>query len=196
MQTADNLVPCHHYVSARAAPWTGAGKDPRGVRVQVAKLFSRRAVAVVAGPHLFAQPCCQPRPALLGKLLALHGEHGTDPVAVRQDLDAAVAPRPPTSRAAAAAPLQKERDAVARRRGPQPLAEIIPLVRARLAGRVVPSTPRARGLLAGRRGCGVPQRLVEPVGPPGLSQPWRAGGSPRLLRPVGVRRSWTPWAKQ
>jgi transposase len=139
MQTADNLVQCNHYFKARAEQWTRAGKDRRWVRVKVAKIFSRLAFAVVAGRQLFPHPCCQPRHYILGKLLAFHGEHGTDPPAMRRDLEAAVEQLPAKGRAAEAAPLQKELDALARRRGPQPLAEIIPLVLARLAGQVVQS---------------------------------------------------------
>ena len=56
-------------------------------------------------------------------------------------LEAAAEQLPPKSRAAEAVPLQKELDALAHRRGPQPLAEIIPLVLARLAGRMVQSKP-------------------------------------------------------
>jgi hypothetical protein len=141
MQTADNLVQCNHYFRARAGQWTRAGKDPRWVRVKVAKIFSRLAFAVVAGRQLFPHPCCQPRHYIVGKLLAFHSAHGTDPVAMRQDLEAAVEQLPPKSRAAEAQPLQQELEALGRRRGPQPLAEIIPLVLARLAGRVVQSTP-------------------------------------------------------
>jgi len=141
MQTADNLVHCNHYFGARADQWNRAGKDPRWVRVKVAKIFSRLAFAFVAGKQLFPHPCCQPRHAIVGKLLAFHSAHGTDLQAMRQDLEAAVEQLPPKSRAAEVLPLEKELDAVARRRGPQPLAEIIPLVLARLAGRVVQSTP-------------------------------------------------------
>jgi transposase len=141
MQTADNLIQCNHYFKARADQWTRAGKDPRWVRVKVAKIFSRLAFAMVAGRQLFPHPCCQPRHYVVGKLLAFHSEHGTDPTALRRDLEAAVEQLPPKSRAAEAEPLQKELDALARRRGPQPLAEIIPLVLARLAARVVQSTP-------------------------------------------------------
>ena len=141
MQTADNLVQCNHYFRARAAQWSRAGKDPRWVRVKVAKIFSRLAFAVVAGRQLFPHPCCQPRHYLVGKLLRFYSAHGTEPQAMRQDLEAAVAQLPAKYRAAEAEPLQKELDALARRRGPQPLAELIPLVLARLAGRVVQSQP-------------------------------------------------------
>ena len=66
---------------------------------------------------------------------------GTDPMAMRQDLEAAAGQLPAKYRAAEAEPLQEQLDALAHRRGPQPLAEIIPLVLARLADRVVQSTP-------------------------------------------------------
>jgi hypothetical protein len=141
MQTADNLVQCNHHFKARAEQWTRAGKDPRWVRVKVAKIFSRLAFALVAGRQLFPHPCCQPRHYILSKLLTFHSEHRTDPLALRQDLEAAVEQLPLKNRAAEAEPLQEALDALGRRRGPQPLAEIIPLVLARLAARVVQSTP-------------------------------------------------------
>jgi transposase len=141
MQTADNLVQCNHYFKARAECWTRAGKDPRWVRVKVAKAFSRLAFAMVAGRQLFPHACRQPRHYVLGKLLAFHSAHGTDPVALRHDLEAAVEQLPAQSRAAEAEPLNKELEALSRRRGPQPLAEILPLVLARLAGQVVQSKP-------------------------------------------------------
>jgi len=141
MQAADNLVQCNHYFGARAERWARAGKDSRWVRVKVAKIFSRLAFALVAGRQLFPHPCCQPRHYILGKLLAFHSDHGTDPLAMRQDLEAAVEQLPASARAAEAEPLQQELGALGRRRGPQPLAGIIPLVLARLAGRVVQSAP-------------------------------------------------------
>jgi transposase len=141
MQTADNLVQCNAYFRARAECWSRAGKDPRWVRVKVAKNFSRLAFALVAGGQLFPHPCCQPRHYILSKLLTFHSEHGTEPLAMRQDLEAAVAQLPAKVCAAEAEPLQEQLDALAHRRGPQPLAEIIPQVLARLAGRVVQSKP-------------------------------------------------------
>lgn len=140
LQTADNLVQCNHYFKARADQWARAGKNARWVRVKVAKIFSRLAFAVVAGRHLFPHPCCQPRHAIVAKLLAFHSEHGTDLTAMRQDLEAAASIVPATQYAFEAEPLQKQLEALAQRRGPQPLSEIIPLVLARLAGRVVQSS--------------------------------------------------------
>jgi transposase len=139
MQTASNLVQSNHYFAARAACWGRAGKDPRWVRVKVAKIFSRLAFALVAGRQLFPHACCQPRHYILGKLLEFHTEHRTDLMALHHDLEAAVDQLPIRSRAAEAQPLQEQLDTLGRRRGPQPLAEIIPLVLARLADRVVQS---------------------------------------------------------
>jgi transposase len=141
MQTANNLVQSNHYFAARAERWSRAGKDPRWIRVKVAKSFSRLAFAMVAGRQLFPHPCRQPHHYILGKLLEFHTEHGTDPEAMRRDLEAVVEQLPGRSRAAEARPLQEQLDHLAHRRGPQPLAQILPLVLARLAGRMVQSTP-------------------------------------------------------
>ena len=59
---------------------------------------------------------------------------------MRQDLQAASEALPAKARAAEAEPLQKELDTLANRRGPQPLADIISLVLARLANAMVEST--------------------------------------------------------
>jgi transposase len=139
MQTADNLVQCNHYFRARAAAWKRADKDARWLRVKVAKIFSRIAFALVAGQQLFPHPCCQPRHYVLGKLLEFHGDHHTDIRQVHGDLQAAAAQLPASSHADEAKPLQQLLEALERRRGPQPLADIIPLVLARLLGRVLQS---------------------------------------------------------
>jgi transposase len=142
MQTADNLVACNHYFQARAALWAQGGKDARWVRVKVAKAFSRLAFAMVAGRQLFPHPCCQPRHYLLGKVLAFHGEHHTEPVQIRQDLEAVVDLLPAAARVPEAQSLREQWEQLERRRrGPQPLATIIPLVLARLAKEVVQSSP-------------------------------------------------------
>jgi transposase len=141
MQTADNLVHCNHYFRARAEQWRRLGKDARWLRVKVAKTFTCLAYAIVGGRQLFPHPCRQGDHYVLGKLLAFHLEHRTDPARVRQGLEAAVQQLPGTACADEAKPLQAYLDELAkRRRGPQPLADIIPLVLARLQGRMVQST--------------------------------------------------------
>ena len=140
MQTANNLVQCNHYFRARAGQWSRAGKDPRWVRVKVAKIFSRLAYALVAGQQLFRHDCCQPRHYILGKLLEFHSSHRTAPEQIRQDLETVIGQLPATARAAEAPPLQKVLDELNQRsRGPQPLAKILPLVLARLGQRMLQS---------------------------------------------------------
>ena len=145
MQTADNLAQCNTHFRVRAQSWQRAGRDPRWVRVKIAKSFSRLAFALVGGPGLFRHPCCQPRHYVLKKLLAFHQEHGTDPQTMRQDLQTAIEHIPVKARVAEAEPLQQELDALARRRGPLPLADVISLVLARLAGAMVQSTSESAG---------------------------------------------------
>jgi hypothetical protein len=142
MQTADNLAQCHHYFRARAAQWTRAGKDARWLRVQIAKIFSRLAFAfaLVAGRQLFPHPCCQPRHYLLLKLLAFLGEHDTDPRDLLRDLPAVVELLPPKSCGGEHHALQEQLDAILKRRGPQPLGDILPVVLVRLATRMRQAT--------------------------------------------------------
>ena len=140
LQTADNLVQHNHYFRAQAAQWQRAGKDARWLRVKVAKHFSRLAYAIVAGGQLFPHACRQPHHYVLGKLLEFHADHATPLTEQRPDLEHAIAQLSPATRAAEAVPLQARLEELARRkRGPQPLAELIPLVLARLGVRVVQS---------------------------------------------------------
>lgn len=141
MQTADNLIQCNNAFKARADLWQRAGKDSRWIRVKVAKMFSRLAYALVAGGQLFPHPACQQRHEILGKLLKFHIEHRTPAEQLQADLDAAVKQMPQRAHRQLAVPLQEELDKLANRRGPQPLADILPLVLARLQGRVIESKP-------------------------------------------------------
>jgi transposase len=144
MQTADNLVQHNHSFRAQAEAWRRAGKDARWIRVKVSKHFRRLAYAVVAGGQLFPHPCWQQRHYILSKLLALHADHATPLPEQREDLEQAVAWLSAATRVEAAAPLQARLEELARRkRGPQPLAELIPLVLARLGVRVVQSEPES-----------------------------------------------------
>jgi transposase len=146
LQTADNLVRHNHYFRAQAAQWCHAGKDPRWVRVKVAKHFSRLAYAVVAGGQWFPHPCRQPQHYVLGKLLEFHADHATPLAEQRQDLENALAHLSPRSRAEEAVPLQARLEELTQRqRGPQPLAELIPIVLARLGVRLIQSETESAG---------------------------------------------------
>jgi Transposase len=110
--------------------------------VKVAKTFSRIAHAMVTGGQLFPHPCCQQRHYILDKLLQFHHEHRSDWPARQRDLETVTAQLSPKTCAEEAEPLRRQLEELAnRRRGPQPLAGLIPLVLARLQARMVQSTP-------------------------------------------------------
>ena len=148
MQIADNLVICNHYFRAKASTWTAAGKDPRWIRVKVAKTFTRIAYAILAGPGPFRHPCLQADSYVIRKLNEFHVTHETPVAEVLVSLHAAIAQLPRTQYAHEARPWQQdyERRQASRRRGPQPLAQIILEVLARLGVATVESTPEGPGL--------------------------------------------------
>ena len=131
---ADNLIVCNHHFQARATRWAAQGKDPRHPRVKVGFRFCRIAFQMVAGRHVFRHPGIQGRHYILDQLTAFHREHATDMVVVLRDLQAAVDQVPRPEHAAAAQPLHEERQRIhdGRRRGPQPLGDMLPIVLARL----------------------------------------------------------------
>jgi transposase len=146
MQIADNLVTCNHYFGARAGLYKLADKDPRWIRVKVAKSFSRIALAMLSQQRLFAHPACQQRHYILEKLLAFHREHDTPMPQVLADLDLATQQLPRSAYAAEAQPLaQRLRENQSRRcKGPQLLGDILPIVLARLGVHQVQSTIEGR----------------------------------------------------
>jgi transposase len=144
MLIADHLAHKNHHFQAYYLNLRRAGKDPRWIRVKIAKTFTRIALAMVAGRQFFPHPCCQPRTYIMSKLLAFHLEHAIDIPSTQRNLQLAVTQLPVKILAQEAEPLQKELETLAHRRGPQPLAEILPLVLARLASRVVQSKPDER----------------------------------------------------
>jgi transposase len=146
LQIADNLVVCNHYFHAKADQWRVQRKDPRWMRVKVAKSFSRLAFALVAGDAFFAHPSLQPRHYLLHKLQAFHDGHATPLPAVLEDLQAALTQLPKPEYGNEAKPLQDELDRCGRRRGPQPLSEILLAVLARLGIGRVQSTSEGQDL--------------------------------------------------
>lgn len=141
LQIADNLVVNNHHFSVRASGWRQHAKDPRWIRVKVAKSFSRLAYAMVAGRQVFPHPCCQPRHYVLDKLLAFHRDLDTPMDHVLGDLDRATGQLPRATHADEAQPLRQRLDDLdrTRSRAPQWLGNILPLVLARLGGIAVQS---------------------------------------------------------
>jgi transposase len=131
---ADNLVTCNHHFQYLATQWASQGKDPRHTRVKVGLRFCRIAFQMVAGGQVFRHPCIQGRHYILDKLTAFHRDHDTGMTDVLRDLQAAVAQIPAREYAAEGRPLQEELEKIqhGRRRGPQLLGDILPLVLARL----------------------------------------------------------------
>jgi transposase len=131
---ADNLSVCNHHFQYLATRWRSQGKDPRSIRVRVASRFCRIAFLMVAGRQVFRHPCIRGRHDILDKLNAFHREHDTAMADVLRDLQAAIAHLPSREYAAEAKPLQEELQRIrdGRRRGPQPLGDILPIIFARL----------------------------------------------------------------
>jgi hypothetical protein len=117
-----------------ATQWAAQGKDPRHTRVKVALRFCRIAFQMVAGRQVFRHPSIQGRHYILDKLTAFHRDHDTGMAEVLRDLQAAIGQVPPREYAAEAKPLAEELQKIhdGRRRGPQLLGDILPIVLARL----------------------------------------------------------------
>jgi transposase len=138
---ADNLILCNHHFQHLATHWASQGKDPRHTHVRVGLRFCRIAFHMVAGRQVFHHPCIQGRHYILDKLNAFHRDHDTGMIEVLRDLQAAIGQLPRREYAAEARPLQEELDTIhnRRRRGPQLLGDILPIVLARLGVGVVQS---------------------------------------------------------
>jgi hypothetical protein len=134
LQIADNLIACNRYFSTLNKRWKAARKDPRHCRVCVASRFARISYHMVAARQVFRHPMTQDRSYILQKLMEFHRNHGTPVEQTLADLQAAVEQLPRSAYAAEAVPLAKELETVkqSRRRGPQPIGEILPVVLAQL----------------------------------------------------------------
>jgi transposase len=136
---ADNLIVCNRYFRQLAESWRAKGHDPRLNHVRVACRFCRIAFHMVAGQRVFKHPSMQQRHYILDKLSAFHREHDTPMNQTMTDLLAAIDQLPRSAHAEEAEPLRAELDRIqaGRRRGPQLLGDILPIVLARLGvGRV------------------------------------------------------------
>lgn len=143
MQIADNLIACNHYFATLAASWRQRNADARLIHVRVAQRFSRISFQMVAGAKVFDHPAVRQRDYLLQKLITFHHQHQTPALQVQHDLQQSIIQLPPGEHAAEAKPLQEELTAIQekRRRGPQPLGEILPAVLAALGVKMIQSPP-------------------------------------------------------
>lgn len=141
VQIAENLIRHNHHYKLRADRWHHQGKDPRWTHVKIAKSFTRLAFVMLTGRCLFPHPACQPRHSVCEKLLAFHTEHRTDIQEALRDIDRANRQFSRRVRQEETHMLQRQLEdpQFRRRRGPVALAQIIPLVLARLGIRAVQS---------------------------------------------------------
>jgi len=142
LRVADNLIVCTHHFQHLARQWAGQGKNARHTRVKVAHRFCRIAFQMVAGRQVFRHPAIPGRHYVIDKLNAFHRDHGTPMPDVLRDLQSAIAQVPKRDHPAEAKPLQTEFQRIqdGRRRGPQLLGDILPIVLARLGVGAVQST--------------------------------------------------------
>ncbi len=142
LRIADNLILCNHHFNVLARIWKTQGRDPRHTRVKVAMRFCRIAYQIVAGRQVFRHPCLQGRHYVLHKLVAFHRDHDTGVAQQQRDLLAALGQVPQREHRAEAVPLAEELAKIeqGRRRGPQLLADILPIVLARMGVGGVQST--------------------------------------------------------
>jgi len=137
--SADNLINCNRHFGLLAEIWRAKGHDPRLRHVRVGCRFCRIAFHMVAGRRVFKHPSMQQRHYILDKLSAFHRDHDTPMHQTMTDLLAAIEQLPRSAYAEEAEPLRAELDRIeaGRRRGPQLLGDILPIVLARLGvGRV------------------------------------------------------------
>ncbi len=137
MGIADNLA-CHcHYYRGQAELDLARGVDKRASRVKIAKRFSRLALACVAGDEPMRHPCFQKPDSILDKLRGFHQEHETPMDVLLADLEAAVGQLPyNTCHQEAKIVAEVLEQHTHRRRGPQPIGDVLPAVLARLNIRI------------------------------------------------------------
>jgi transposase len=137
LNIAESLIQCCHYFGAMNARWRARGDDAGLAHVRVAARFSRIGFQLVAGKQLFRHPAVREHGYVLDKLLAFHTEHNTPLPKTLADLHLAVAQIPAKKYVQEAQPLRERLRQSRRRKGPQPLGELVATVLARLGvGRV------------------------------------------------------------
>ena len=137
MRIADNLARHCAYYRGQAEVDKARGVDQRASRVKIAKRFSRLTLACVAGDQPMRHPCFQKPDSILDKLRCFHQEHGTSMDVLLADLEAAVEQLPyNTCNHEAEIVAEVLEQHTRRRRGAQPIGDVLPAVLARLNIRI------------------------------------------------------------
>jgi transposase len=133
MMIADNLMLCNMHFAGLARLWRSQGQDERHIRTKVACRVARIVFQLAAGRQVLRHPGIRERDYILQKLVRFHQEHGSPIAAMMTNLQHAVHILPKSSHAEEAAPLvallAKAQHA---RRGPVRLADVLPLILAKL----------------------------------------------------------------
>lgn len=130
---ADNLLKLNRHFRGCGEVWRKQNRDFRWQHVRVASHFSRLAFVLVSGKQFLTHPCCQQPGAILDKLVEFHLEHRATAEELRATLLSALAQLPATAGACELPPLQARLPVSdRRRRGPQPIGEILREIVARL----------------------------------------------------------------
>ncbi|HYW80523.1 MAG TPA: transposase [Thermoguttaceae bacterium] len=150
MRVAENLIKCNAHYRGKFQFWKQRGVDSRDIRCRIANRATRPVFQMVSGRKLYRHPSCLDRSYVLDKLLTFHREHQTPPVGIVEDMHQAARQIPKEDRLAEAAPLQAiyERARRSRRRGPQPIGDLLVAVLARLGVGGLESKTEARDPIA------------------------------------------------
>jgi transposase len=132
MWIANNLVCWNSHFRGRSGAWKARGLAPEAIRVKVASRFSRIAYQLVAGRQVFRHPACRSRDYVLEKLLRCAVGHALPSAEILGLMQLAVSHLPPQARIDETAYLKSLLHHNATRRGLRRMAEVIPLVLARL----------------------------------------------------------------
>lgn len=133
MRIADNLIVCNSHYRSLATLWRSKGQDERYIRTKIATRFSRLAFQLAAGRQVLHHRSMRGRDYILQKLMTFHQQHHTRMPEMLADLQNAAGQLPEMSHREEAKPLvEAYLEARACRRGVRPIADILPLVLARL----------------------------------------------------------------
>lgn len=133
MRIADNLVICNAFFRGQAELQRSIGRKEQDIRVRAVKRFSRIAYNILVHRQIQPHKCCRHPDAILTKLIEFAHEHLMPPQELNTLLMAAADQLPRRTHAREADALNQQLEqAVRRRTGPTPLAEILPAIVARL----------------------------------------------------------------
>jgi transposase len=134
----------NHYFRTLAHKWKQSGVQPVAVLVRIGNRFCRISYHMVAGASCFRHPAAQKRDYVLTKLLRFCQEHEASASKTQQILLAASRQLNPTDVAEEHAILAAQlAEAQKKRRGPQPLAELLPAVLAGIESRLAQCKTKA-----------------------------------------------------